>query len=782
MQNSRLAETVPADSSASQAQTETARLNEAKYTNARSAIVLAVLVIPCLLALLWHLCNHSLPNDDAANFAGTALSIVQDFEKGPVAGVASALNTRGWRPTLFPVLAVPFLLATGGDITAATAALLLLIQIALAFYLYRLARFCAAGPLTAATASSVVLTLPIVMTYSLVYFSESAWLLASIACVYHLLRSGPFEDPVHSFSGGLFGGLMIAIRPAESIPILFLVLAVLVTRQLQSKKLQPGQVMLTAALFSVPLLLLVLSIWASYVTRLVIWAVCFGVLIAGVLQARSRSKALVAFSGALTAVSCFWWAGYMPHLFSWVYDTSFGRMAQVTDRRSAAPAMEAVMNLARPYGLIQLLFLVGLAAVSIVALVAERRRGRKTEGAATPVMLLLWISVLALSVFGALYVVSGTGDPRRIMVAVVLSIVCLIVIAGSWSRIALASALGVFGVQAMFIGSVVADHPQRVFNGEIGSIPSPHRHADGNIQAASVLPKFVPPGSNIAVYTLALFRQDARVYEPAALQVACLNQRRRYVISYLWDSGAYAETIGRLQKARFNYLLLDSYSEIAPQSSHMPYVQFASELLHRMQSGRLESSALRRVASFELGGRNHTLFRILQPEGLLWEDSIAGSINGARAIATSESGNFSKSHLNDGTEAAWGSAEGMEDVYAGVVLPSPHPVRIVRFRLFTPAGRPHLRNIRIVAAESETPGGPQWRFLAARLRGEKTFSKVVTVPPLADNSEVVIEVDSRDPNARAWPIWGFGCLRAQGDAPNYLPVGTGVYVREMSVE
>jgi hypothetical protein len=154
----------------------------------------------------------------------------------------------------------------------------------------------------------------------------------------------------------------------------------------------------------------------------------------------------------------------------------------------------------------------------------------------------------------------------------------------------------------------------------------------------------------------------------------------------------------------------------------------------------------------------------------------------SRGIASDHQAGFSMLNLGDGTEAAWGSTEGQTDVYAGVVLLSPRAIQEVRLRLFTPGGRAHIRDIRIVSADQEGRGESEWHFVRARIKGSKEFTTRLTIPPLSDDSVVTIEVDQRDPRWRSRLIWGFACLRSQGDVPNYLPDGSGVYVRELEVE
>jgi hypothetical protein len=168
------------------------------------------------------------------------------------------------------------------------------------------------------------------------------------------------------------------------------------------------------------------------------------------------------------------------------------------------------------------------------------------------------------------------------------------------------------------------------------------------------------------------------------------------------------------------------------------------------------------------------------------EDNAAASSKGARAIASSSAGQpFPIANLNDGTGAPWGAAEGQDDVYAAVVMSSPQQIREFRIWLFTPnqPPRPHLRDIRVIAADSEESKNPKWRVVRSRLSKDQEFSEKVTIPPLGDGSIVRVEIDSSDTNWGPHKIWGFGCFTAsRGDLRNYLTVGTGVYIRELQMK
>lgn len=167
-------------------------------------------------------------------------------------------------------------------------------------------------------------------------------------------------------------------------------------------------------------------------------------------------------------------------------------------------------------------------------------------------------------------------------------------------------------------------------------------------------------------------------------------------------------------------------------------------------------------------------------------ENVAAAGQGARAIASSSAGaSFPIANLNDGSMAPWGAAEGRDDVYAAVVLPSPQAIQEFRIWLFSPAQppRPHLRDIRVVTADSEEANGPKWRVVRSRLTKNQPFLEKVTVPPLGEGSVVRIEIDHSDANWGPHKIWGIGCFTAsKGDLRNYLPTGTGVYIRELQMK
>lgn len=751
---------------------------------ARRLIAMAILVVPIIFVLLWHLCNHGLPNSDPANYAEISLRIAKNFSQhGLVSGMIAILDTRGWRPIAFPPLAVPFLLLTGNDVVAACAATLLAIYVGLVFYLYRLARLYSVDKLGTATACAFVLSAPAVAKYFLVFFSESAWLLCSVACVYHLLSGGPFKTTSHSAAAGLLGGLMLMLRPVESAIVLIVVLLFLTLPEIQAKRLAIRTCLITFGLFSIPIALLLISIRAKGITRFYIWAACLCTAALGALLARRINTAFVVFFGVLASMGCVWWAGFMPSLLEWVQVASaYSQMVDVTDMRSMGHIMQALRSQAADYGEIQIAVVVGLGIyLALSTLIRARSKKNHVDvhpAIAAPARLLSYACATMVVLFVALYSAGGS-DPRRSLVAFALFATSVSVIAGTRSRLALAVVLCLTGLQFAVIGNTVAGIPRPSALTGLGPFPSPHRVSDGSLDAARALARYVSPGSNVAIYTLGTFQERVRIYDPAALKVACLQEDYGFDVGYLWNVADYDELITRLRQTNFRYLLLDSLTEVGSDVSRMPYIRLVAELQRRMQAGGGDTPGLRVIGRFQLGNRDQILFRVVPSS---YDDSnLAAEFKGSRAIASDQQKDFSIFNLNDGTDAAWGSLEGNTDVYAGIVLPSPEAIQEVRLKLFTPNGRAHLRNIRIASADREGPRGPEWQFLRARLKGAGAFTNVITVPPLPDNSLVTIEIDRTDPQWHARPIWGFACQRSKGDLPNYLSAGTGVYLRELEL-
>src|ERR1035441_9659515 len=164
------------------------------------------------------------------------------------------------------------------------------------------------------------------------------------------------------------------------------------------------------------------------------------------------------------------------------------------------------------------------------------------------------------------------------------------------------------------------------------------------------------------------------------------------------------------------------------------------------------------------------------------EPSGAGRSGAGTPFASSVQSGFKIADLTDGTPAPWGSTESPEDTYAGLEFPDARAVRVVRITAFSPGDRPHLRDISVVTADAVS-SKTAWRGVRSRIQGRPTFSTKVTVPPVADQAVVVLEVAPADPGAGPHKVWGIACFSLSlGYIRNYLPAGNGIYLRELQMQ
>jgi len=771
-----------------------------------------LLWLPIFLILLWHLRNQGWPNDDAAQYMNTAYDIFDRFRNnGLIAGLAAVLDLRGWRPIVFPTLAVPYLLLFHGNIVSAAAAVCLTLYCLFTFAVHSLCGLFLKRA-QATVAAAVVVTAPLLCQFATIFFSEFAWVCFATTFLCCTLRSDGFRLASLSGTAGVFLGLVVVTRPAESVAFMAFPVGILIGCAMYRRSIGLRDLALSGILIVVSGGLLLGSLVVPALTRGWIWLAYFlsavpCLAIAG--RSRGRlSVGLASFWGAACTVSVVWWAGFVRPLYEWTQTTSIGYMARVTapPRHSHMSPLAMAAEIAAYYGAFPICSLIVLALVSAVARLHSQHiqhspfRSAPAERNSCPVRLLVCVALGALLPVFALYWSSGTGDPRRAMVGITLLLIALTVVAlsaaGSVARVntALVSAIAVFQLCLLVPGSIGGRLPNfRLIDWSGAALRQPREERDLNAQTLDILEAKLPPNSAVAVYTMALFSSANRVYEPAALRLGAAIRHHSLEIGYLWDEERYDVAMRRLAGLGYRYLLLDSFDDAQVRKSHMPYVHFDAAMLDILRKPNPDLPGLRLMEEFPLAGRTQWLFEITDsartlgippdPNLIAFEGNLAAARNGARPVASSHQGGFSVDFINDDrASTAWGAAEGAEDVYAGVVLSHPHAVGQVRLVLFSPTNRSHLRDVSVVCSDSETISTAEWHVVRSRLAGQSNFAEKITVPPLPDQSVVDIEVDPNDPNGGVHRVWGFACLSSsRGYHRNYLPSGTGVYVRELQM-
>jgi hypothetical protein len=589
-----------------------------KLTLSNVAIVLTL--SPVLFALVWHVKNLGWPNDDAANYLLTAYQQYSAFQNGSIFdGLQAMYQIRGWRPIFFPLVATPFLLLSNGSVLAAVAGALIMCFLVFQIYLYAIARRYL-DPLRASLTAAFVGSSQAIAIYSTVFFSEMAWLAFYAGFIFHILESCKFQKHSHAGIAGIFLGFALIIRPAETLLITTIpVLSLLCMAAIQDRLLIPYIVRIVVFILLNGLVLLVAIIVKDFNYKLVlgfsiIITVVHAILIEKYSNGKPSLKGLNLFAISVTLINILWWAKSMPQLYSWVYETSFGTMAKVTDVAAQKEgAFKILMQISSIY-----LFPNGIMVALLCPLFLLPFRGKSLD-TVKGLYLFAVLTLGLLTPMWVLYIATGTSDSRRVIVGMTFLLTLLAILSlqeGSFKRARLFGFVFILALQLNALLCTVKGESISSGNLLIQSmvIPYPKLKADKNEELISNLLELgIPKGSTVAVYTTALFQPRDRVYEPAALQLAAFTTGSNLNIIYYWDTGDYSSVLERLRREHVQYLLIDKYRDRNSESKHQPSWQFATALLDKMEKTQSDPLGLKQINTFELEAREQVLFEILYP-------------------------------------------------------------------------------------------------------------------------------------------------------------------------
>lgn len=583
----------------------------------RTPVSFLIAISPVMVTLLWHIHNQGWPNDDAAQYMKTAYQHYLVFQDGTwLDGLKALYQIRGWRPTLFPALATPFLLLFNGNIPAAAGATLVCCFLLCQIYVYAVARLYL-DALRGAIAAAFVGSCPVIVFSSASFFSEIAWLALFSGFVFHLLNSDDFRRPIQASVAGVFLGLAGLIRPAETIALTAIPLMVLTLLAVRQKFLSFRYVMFTAAIVTAAAFMpaalgkllndppvLIFGIPAMIVAYIAL---------TGTGTAKFPGhRGFNLFSFCFIIIHLLWWANSMPELYAWIYEASFGALAQITDvyvkeRGFLHFSKEMFLMYLFPQGT----FLIALCTVFGLF------DSKNFSGRIKILNKLLILCAGALLAGCLMYLITATSDPRRIFAAMSLALLICAVLSlqdgfMQRTRVAMVSLFLALQLTGLFL---IADgkpqwlmHPFLVEKGAQGM---PRNNPDWHETVIHrLLEAGVPPRSPVAVYTAALFQFHDRIYDPSALSLAALTTGSHLEIIYFWDIGDYDAVIERLQAISVPFLLVDVYEDKENKSPHQPPVQFTKALLAKIKVPYLHPPGLQRIASFIVDGRKQILFRV----------------------------------------------------------------------------------------------------------------------------------------------------------------------------
>lgn len=432
----------------------------------------------------WHLTNLHVPIWDGANYVHTALNIRDAILRSPAEGLHALYLDRDWRPIVFPNAASVFFLLTGGSIRIGVAVSLLAVAVIAAIYIFLFLRL-AAGRVRAAIGTTLVVTLAWFSLYTSLFYAEILWLGATMGVLYHLIVAirGGGGTRWHWLIAGCWIGVAAAARPIESLVCAAPPALVLVGVGLARGVVRPLDILI----FFAQLVLVSAAVALKTLSNTSDLAVASFIL-AGVLLTAPRAKRLFFETPVLgllivaEAVTVAWHLPSMQRLYSWVYETSFGTLAQY-DTRFRGMSREAViwqllLNYS-PY------IFISLAALGLVAFIGGFRSGRISLRDPGPTALVGGALMLAPII--TMYFVTGTSDPRRIMAGMLVTYVGILAIcigpAGPLrlTRLAVVAILALMQTAAVWANNFALTwFPLEKIQAYTGELTAPNRSPDGD--------------------------------------------------------------------------------------------------------------------------------------------------------------------------------------------------------------------------------------------------------------------------------------------------------------
>ena len=324
--------------------------------NIKSNIYLFILFTAPLLSLLWHLENSHMPMSDPVGYLENAYVIYQNFAQNNYFDFfISIFNERSWRPVIFQVFIVPFLIIFKGDILLTVAFVHFLFTSLSVFFVYKILKQKGDKYISAISASVVCLSLDIFFGgESFPLFAEISFIPFLLGSIYFLSKDKLFINKKNSYLFVLFFTLTLLSRPVVGVGFITISLLFIIfynhTKYLSIQEIVRGFIypvfFFWVLLFSrlvpkvsssvikidppnsyeifflifciISILLSVLLIYYIYIKR-------------SKLFLKDKTEHKTFFSKSMFLSSFILWFWYTPRfgsLYGWIYETSIGNQFQ----------------------------------------------------------------------------------------------------------------------------------------------------------------------------------------------------------------------------------------------------------------------------------------------------------------------------------------------------------------------------------------------------------------------------------------------------------------------
>ncbi len=574
-------------------------------------------LLPFLSLVYWHFLNQKFPNDDAASYATTAVQLYQNFiNDGFFKGLREIYLFRGWRPTMFPPLAVPFLFLFDGNIVHAAAGLLCFSFAIFFIYVYLYFRFYL-GKAAAVICASLIVTLPWFYHYSLVFFSEITMLAALAAAAYHLKSSNQGRSVIHSIISGLAFGTAFAIRP-EAVLVPGIVFAWLTINGLRKGVLKKADI-----IFGILSVLFLSGCFAmrfffpagDFLKPLIIFLAGIILCTLGVkfniLPLTRRSAALLI---SLLAVVGIWYMPFVKPAYHWIYATSMGVNMKFYKGFGALDFPASFRYNLGGIGGFQLCVISGIAAVAAVFSFFKKKISFPGAGEA-----FLGIVTLAIVVVGTVF--SQGSDIRRAFVGGSVLFTGLLILAVNPSVKGYSFRLTCVGF-IVILQLIAALMPSFHVKGKLRELAitrlgsyyhEPYIKSDPSMLTMLELEKYVPPGSSLSLHTLTINSYKDRVFDLEGLVLAGVLRQSHIRIGYPGLFNSLDEGYTSMRAFGYTHILLDPRTGFIPDipknKMNEPYMRLTLDLINRAENNTLGELGWRQIAAISV---NNTLFYVFE--------------------------------------------------------------------------------------------------------------------------------------------------------------------------
>ena len=313
--------------------------------------IFAILLIPSFLSIYWHYTNTQLPFADATNYLTAAINIYDNFYKLNIYEFIKGLYfERSWRPVIFHLFYLPFLIISKGNLLFAIGALHTIFTFFSTFLIYKIIALSNRGYYAALLASIISVSSAVLFGgASVPGFAEISLLPFILGLVYLLIKKDTFSNKKYSFLFAIFLFLIISTRPVEGIAhiilpiILFFIF--IIRRDYISKEKFFKISLVTNTIFTLLLLTRIIPGYKNHINRIdqntalviydnilltslvinmIILLVYFFFFKKRVRILNNNYKYLESSFYTSLVLIFIWWLGFFSNLYEWVYRTSLG--------------------------------------------------------------------------------------------------------------------------------------------------------------------------------------------------------------------------------------------------------------------------------------------------------------------------------------------------------------------------------------------------------------------------------------------------------------------------